>query len=220
MSKYQVVEKFLSINGEGKHVGKLAVFIRFKGCNLKCNYCDTSWANETDAPYTELTKEEIKDYIMMNNVNHVTITGGEPLLQKNIKELLKYLTRDTEIIIEIETNGSIFIEPFIMDKVEFTLDYKPKGSGIEMAMNTENYAHLRKNDTVKFVCSSIQDLQESKSIMDTYNLYSKCHLYLSPVFDRIEPAKMVQFMISNNMNNVKLQLQLHKFIWHPDEKGV
>lgn len=221
MPKYKVVEKFSSINGEGKYAGKLAVFIRFKGCNLDCNYCDTTWANEKNAPYDELTEVQILDYIKKSRINHVTITGGEPLLQRNMYELLAYITNyDKNIIVEIETNGSIDIKPFIMNNVEFTLDYKLEGSGVKIAMNVANYAHLSQNDTVKFVCSSIKDLREAKEIMDTYNLYEKCHIYISPVFDRIEPCDIVDFMVNENINNARLQLQLHKFIWNPDERGV
>ena len=98
---YNVVEKFVSINGESKFAGQLAVFIRFRGCNLNCVYCDTKWANTADAPAEQMTKEEIYDYIKSTGVRNVTLTGGEPLLQKCIQELLEYLAKDKDIRIEI-----------------------------------------------------------------------------------------------------------------------
>lgn len=86
MKAYQVVESFVSINGEGRRAGQLALFIRFAGCNLRCSYCDTMWANEPGVAYTWMTKEEIYDLVRESGVENVTITGGEPLLQKDIKE--------------------------------------------------------------------------------------------------------------------------------------
>ena len=87
----KVVEKFTSINGEGTRAGELAVFVRFKGCNLRCSYCDTMWANEPDCPYEEETPEEILNYVLGTEIRNVTLTGGEPLLQKDIRELIHLL---------------------------------------------------------------------------------------------------------------------------------
>jgi 7-carboxy-7-deazaguanine synthase len=87
----KVVEKFTSINGEGTRAGELAVFIRFKGCNLRCSYCDTMWANEPECPYKEETPEEILNYVLGTGIHNVTLTGGEPLLQKDIRDLIHLL---------------------------------------------------------------------------------------------------------------------------------
>ena len=100
-AEYQVVEHFVSINGEGPLAGQLAVFIRFKGCNLSCAYCDTKWANEGDAPFIPMTAEEIHQYILGTGVRNVTLTGGEPLLQPHIIELLAFLTADPLSLIHI-----------------------------------------------------------------------------------------------------------------------
>ncbi|WP_346685089.1 radical SAM protein, partial [Anaerostipes butyraticus] len=88
MESYQVVETFVSINGEGKKAGRLAMFIRLKGCNLNCSYCDTKWANERKAPYELMRTDQIIDKIKNSGVSLVTLTGGEPLLDKNIGELI------------------------------------------------------------------------------------------------------------------------------------
>lgn len=219
---YKVVEKFLSINGEGRRAGQLATFVRFKGCNLNCEYCDTKWANAKDASYTEMSAEEIYQYIKSTGSKNCTLTGGEPLLQENIRELLELLSEDRELRVEIETNGSVDLRPFadIDNPPSFTMDYKLAGSGMEETMFLQNFDILTEKDTVKFVVSSVKDLEKSKDIIEKYNLTKKCGVYLSPVFGKIEPVTMVEFLINNKMNDVNIQLQLHKIIWSPDTKGV
>ena len=217
----KVVEKFVSINGESRRAGELAVFIRFRGCNLRCCYCDTKWANEKDCEFEELTVEEIESYIISTNVKNVTLTGGEPLLQPEMGSLLKALAEHPEIRVEIETNGSISIEPFCNDyRPGFTMDYKLPESGSENDMCLENFCLLKNTDTVKFVCGSIGDLEKAKYIIEKYNLTKVCAVYISPVFDKIEPADMVSYMIENNLNDIKLQIQMHKVIWDPNLRGV
>lgn len=219
---YKVVEKFVSINGEGKKAGQLAVFIRFKGCNLNCSYCDTRWANEKDADYTLMSAEDIYKYIRETGVKNCTLTGGEPLLQENIKKLLELLAKDKFLRVEIETNGSIDLSPFtdIENRPSFTMDYKQPSSNMENNMCLSNFHLLDKRDTVKFVSGSRNDLEKAKEIIEKYNLTEKCSVYLSPVFGCIEPAEMVDFLMENKMNDVNIQLQLHKFIWDKDARGV
>lgn len=219
---YDVVEKFVSINGEGVKAGQLAIFIRFKGCNLKCDYCDTKWANEADVLFSAMSGNDIYKAIKQSGVKNVTLTGGEPLLQKNIKELLILLSKDNELSVEIETNGSVLLKDFcdIKNRPSFTMDYKLATSGMENYMNTDNFKLLNMKDTVKFVVGSIEDLKRAKEIMDEYDLTRRCHVYLSPVFGRIELPKIVDFMIENKLNDVNMQLQMHKFIWDPDKRGV
>ena len=109
MSKYEVVEKFVSINGEGTKAGQLAVFIRFKGCNLNCKYCDTKWANEQGTPSQPMTEKEILDYVLSTGVKNVTLTGGEPLLREGIENVITVLA-ENNLNIEIETNGSVYLD--------------------------------------------------------------------------------------------------------------
>lgn len=222
MEKLNVAEKFVSINGEGTKAGQPAVFIRFTGCNLDCEYCDTKWVNEENAPYTEMTAEEIYSYIKNTGIKNVTLTGGEPLIQKNIKPLLETIAKDKELFCEIETNGSIDLKPFcdIENRPSFTMDYKLSASGMERFMNHDNFSVLDMRDTVKFVSGSVKDLSRAKEIMDKYSLYGKTNLYISPVFGEITPFEIVNFMMENRLNYVNLQLQLHKIIWDPDKRGV
>ena len=219
---FKIAEKFISINGEGTKAGQTAVFIRFVGCNLNCSYCDTKWANEKNASFTQMTAEQIIDYINSTGIKNVTITGGEPLIQNNIKNLLKLISNEKDISCEIETNGSIDLSEFVNidNRPSFTMDYKLPSSGMEKFMNTNNLSLLTKHDTVKFVSGNIKDLERAKEIMDKYNLYNKTNLYISPVFGSIQPVEIVNFMIENKLNNVNLQLQLHKIIWNAEMRGV
>lgn len=219
MGKFKIVEKFLSINGEGTKAGQLAVFLRFQGCNLNCGYCDTKWANEKEAPFVLMEEEELVSYVLEQNVQNVTLTGGEPLLQKGIESLIQSLLQKN-MLIEIETNGSIEIAPFQKKNVILTMDYKLPSSGMEQCMKLENMELLRKEDTVKFVIGSTEDLETAKIIITKYGLTNRCHVYFSPVFGQIEPVEIVQFMEKYRLNGVNFQLQLHKFIWEPDKRGV
>lgn len=221
--KYKVAEWFVSINGEGTRAGELAVFVRLCGCNLRCSYCDTMWANTMDAPHTEMTAEEIRRTILETGVRNVTLTGGEPLLHPNAKELLECLLQDDKLSVEIETNGSMCIGDFLgsAHRPLFTLDYKLPSSCMEEHMRfEENLPFLEKDDTIKFVAGSEDDLIRAAELIEKYDLCSRCHVYLSPVFGKIEPADIVEFMKNENLNGVRLQLQLHKFIWDPMAKGV
>ncbi|MBE5919348.1 MAG: putative 7-carboxy-7-deazaguanine synthase QueE [Pseudobutyrivibrio ruminis] len=222
MSVFHVVEKFVSINGEGQHAGELAVFVRLRGCNLKCSYCDTRWACTEDAKAEEMTEAEIVSYVISTGVKRVTLTGGEPLLADNAIDLLEAFAAHKDIIIEIETNGSVDIHPFaeIDNPPAFTLDYKLKGSGMEDRMLTDNFKYLKSKDTVKFVCSDVSELDRVCEIVDKYRISDKCTALISPVFGRIEPADMVDYLITHKRNDIRLQLQLHKFIWDPNKRGV
>lgn len=223
MTQFKVVEKFVSINGEGTVAGQLAVFVRFAGCNLNCSYCDTQYANKSDAVFQYMTSDEIYNYIKETKVRNVTLTGGEPLMQPGIIELLEVLSKDRELSVEIETNGSIPLKNFSSIKEnppKFTMDYKLQGSNMENKMLLENFEVLEAKDTVKFVVGSMRDLERAKKIIEEYNLVDKVHVYFSPVFGSINPEEIVEFMKNNNMNKVNLQLQLHKIIWAPEKRGV
>lgn len=217
----KVVEIFTSINGEGPCAGELAVFVRFQGCNLRCSYCDTMWANEPDCPYAEQTPDEIVDTILQSGITNVTLTGGEPLLQPEMPALLALLAAHPALRVEVETNGAVALAPFCdAARPVFTMDHKLPSSGCEGAMRLNNFALLGPEDTVKFVCGSLEDLERAALISQEYGLTERCHVYLSPVFGAIEPVEMVEYMIAHRLNGVRLQLQLHKFIWDPNQRGV
>jgi len=222
MAQYKVVEKFVSINGEGPLAGQLAVFIRFQGCNLACSYCDTSWANTENATFTPKSEVDLYHYIKETGIKNVTLTGGEPLLQPDIIDLLTLLTSDLDLNVEIETNGSIDLSPFtqMSHPPAFTMDYKLPGSLMESNMLVSNFELLTKKDTVKFVIGSLEDFKVARDIIHRHVLVGKCKVYLSAVFGKIDLKDIVELMKVNNMNGVNLQLQMHKVIWNPNEKGV
>lgn len=224
MGTFKLAESFVSINGEGRFAGELALFMRFVGCNLQCDWCDTKWANGTDAPYTEKTVGQLAEIARSAaeeyGLHRVTLTGGEPLLQKDIAALINSLN-DIGIDVEIETNGSVAISPVAENctvRPVFTMDYKLPSSGMESRMCLENFRHLKDSDTLKFVCASREDLERAAAVFEKYK--PVCKVYLSPVFGRIEPKDMVEFMKEKKLGRVNLQLQLHKFIWDPNERGV
>ena len=221
---YNIIEKFLSIDGEGPTAGEIATFIRFGGCNLSCVWCDTAYSIDKNTKGELLTKEEIYNFIKNNGATNVTITGGEPLIQEDIEDLICFLAQDLNLLIHIETNGSIPITSFKkiteLNNVSFIVDYKLPGSNMEDKMNLINYELISKKDVCKFVIDSWEDLLRSKEIIDKYNLIEKCQVYFSPITSNIEPTLIVEFMKTNKMNHIKLQIQLHKIIWSPKTRGV
>ncbi|MCH4187237.1 MAG: radical SAM protein [Megasphaera sp.] len=208
-NKLNVNEIFDSIDGEGKRTGELATFIRLTGCNLRCAYCDTTYA------FHEGHEMSVHDIAEKVTYQRVTVTGGEPLCQ-DIHGLLQTLEGHD---INIETNGSIDITPYMKyDHVFFTIDYKCSSSGMSQAMLKENFTRLRQRDVLKFVVGSTADLQEAKHL--TEKLQPHCAIYVSPVFGAIRPAQIVDFMKEYAMINWKIQVQLHKVIWDPEARGV
>ncbi len=221
MCCFRVAEKFISINGEGPRAGELAVFLRFCGCNLNCGYCDTRWANTADVKHELATTEELVAYVKSTGIKNVTLTGGEPLLQADIARLIELLgAAGAEV--EIETNGSVPLKDIvaISPRPAVTADYKLPSSGMEKYMLTENFSYLTLQDAVKFVVGDKCDLLRAEEIINGYGLINRCRVYFSPVFGKIKPVEIVEFMKERKLKGVRLQLQLHKIIWNPDRRGV
>ncbi len=215
-----IVEKFLSIDGEGPTAGELAVFVRFTGCNLRCSWCDTVYSFDTIAE--TLSPDEVYEYIKSQNIKNVTLTGGEPLIQPEIDELLELLDKDSSLLVHIETNGAVDASEFKQKykNISFVFDYKLPKSGMADRMCESNLLIADKNDVYKFVVGSEADLAVAYDVIGKYSLIENTRVYLSPVLGSIEPERIVEFMKDKNMNGVRLQLQLHKFIWDKDKKGV
>lgn len=219
--EYKVVEIFQSINGEGMKAGELSVFVRMQGCNLCCDYCDTSWANDLNAAYHYMSAQDIIQVIRKERVNNVTLTGGEPLLQPYIGDLLSGLT-NAGFAVEIETNGSVSLRAFVglSPQISFTMDYKLAGSKMEQKMDVSNFSLLTYKDTVKFVVSDREDLIRAYKVTQKYLTEGQCNILLSPVYGKIEPEEIVDFMKEMHWTGARLQLQMHKVIWDPQKRGV
>lgn len=218
---YTLAETYVSINGEGVYAGELTTFLRFPGCNLNCSFCDTQWANQPDTPSKEYTLQQLTQYIQDTGIHNVTMTGGEPLLQPGISELITSLGA-LGYRVEIETNGSVPLDEFaaLSFRPHFTMDYKLPVSGMEDNMHTENFKLLHSRDTVKFVVGNRDDMDRANAIIHEYALTARCHVFFSPVYQAIEPAAIVDYMKEYKLNGVRLQLQLHKYIWDPEQRGV
>lgn len=219
---FPIIEQFLSVDGEGPTAGRLAAFVRFQGCNLRCSWCDTTYSFEQENVTAYRTAEEIYKIIKESGASCVTLTGGEPLLQPEIGSLLKILNEDDSLLTHIETNGSVDITPFVEEfpNLCFIVDYKLEGSNMTAQMNKNNLTAVRPVDTYKFVVSSLKDLQQATDVIRKNRLCERTQVFFSPVLGKIEPAEIVEFMKTERLDKVRLQLQLHKIIWDPAQKGV
>ena len=219
----KVIEKFVSIDGEGPSSGFLSVFLRFSNCNLKCDWCDTkySWENENSI---DMTINEILEYVEKQTTKYITITGGEPLLQKDLKKLLMLLVNKTNKIIHIETNGSINInnlrEKIDDNKIRYIVDYKLSSSKMSKFMDESNFKNVTKNDVYKFVIGSIDDLNESLAIIKENDLSNKTNVYISPILDKVSGDTIIKFLTKNKLFDIKVQIQIHKILWDPSTRGV
>lgn len=217
---YKVNEIFLSIDGEGVRTGLPTVFIRLYGCNLKCSYCDTRYSCE-NSEYKLMSLMDIIEQVLSYGVPRVTLTGGEPLIHDGVKDLINSLVVNG-IEVNIETNGAVDLDDFweykYNSKVIFTMDYKCASSGMEDKMKLWNLKLLQPKDVIKFVVSNYNELEKMEYILEESEC--KAQPYVSPVFGAIEPKELVEYVLDNNLNNVTVQVQLHKIIWNPNMRGV
>lgn len=223
MIRYKIIEKFVSIDGEGPMAGGLATFIRFENCNLQCNWCDTAYAWNSPS-YEEMSADDILAYIESTGVKRVTLTGGEPLIQEGIEDLLLKLSRIDGLLVHIETNGSVAIQStkatLPATNIRYIVDYKLPDSGMTDHMDSSNLTAVGSKDVYKFVVASIKDLSKAREIIQSNQLDERCRVYISPVSNRIAPTQIIEYMKQHKMHRVRFQLQMHKIIWSPDTRGV
>jgi len=209
-----VNEIFKSIQGESWFAGLPCVFVRLTGCNLRCNYCDTTYAYEGGE---ELSVEELLQRVEAYTCPMVDITGGEPLLQDETPELAEALLQKARTVL-VETNGSLDID--ILPKgIVRIVDVKCPDSGQSEKMFWENMDRLMKTDEVKFVLQSRHDYEWAKSVVDDYELLQRCMVLFSPAFGILPPSTLAEWILADGLT-VRLNLQLHKYIWSPDKRGV
>ena len=218
----RLAESFLSINGEGLYVGYLAHFIRLSGCILKCSYCDTAWAQDSKVG-TETNPEALLDLLEDSPVKHVTLTGGEPLASKGVMDFIKEVLEKTDMELEIETSGGVALKPFIDafgsdSRLHFTVDYKLPSSLMQGNMIPENYPLLRKGDVVKYVIGTEEDLQKAIDHLSSWQ--SEATPIFSPIYGKMEASRLVEMVKDKALSQVRVQLQLHKYIWDPNLQGV
>jgi 7-carboxy-7-deazaguanine synthase len=211
----KVNEIYFSIQGESSKTGLPCVFIRLTYCNLRCSYCDTEYAfyEGKDLSVIEIISE-VKSY----QCKLVEITGGEPLVQMDeCLELMKILC-DEGFEVMIETGGSLPIKD-IDKRVMIIMDLKCPSSGMEKKNYYENIEFLKPTDEIKFVIGDRDDFEWSRELIRHYALNDKCGVLLSVVFGKLEPVTLVNWIIEDKLD-VRYQLQMHKYIWHPETKGV
>ena len=219
MSKAElyVVEQFLSVQGESSYAGKLCWFIRLAGCNLNCSYCDTTYAKKT-MDGVPIAIDVLVEKAIASKAEIIEVTGGEPLLQAETVELCEKLLT-TGLTILIETNGSLPLDQ-LPDSVIKVMDVKLPSSGESGNILYDNFTMLHPADEVKFVIANRADYDFAKNIIEQYlSVDLTREILFSPVWDQITPATLARWVVADKLQ-VRVQLQLHKYIWPPEMRGV
>ena len=213
--KLKINEIYLSVQGESTWAGLPCVFVRLTGCDSRCSYCDTEYAFYEGS---RKSLDQVFDEVLRFECPLVEITGGEPLLQKSVLSLMAALC-DADRTVLIETSGAHDISG-IDPRVHRIMDLKTPSSG-EVARNLyANIAFLNHRDEVKFVIGSRDDYEWSREQIEYHQLANRVKaVLLSPVFGRIEPREIVEWMLEDRLS-ARFQLQIHKFIWDPRARGV
>lgn len=210
----KLYEIYTSISGETHHAGRPTTLVRFAGCDLRCSYCDTAHAFSGGA---DVSVDAIVAECKARSAPLVLLTGGEPLLQRDLPELAARLLGEGFAVM-IETGGHRDIAS-LPEGVEVILDMKTPDSGESHKMFLPNLDRVDENDAVKFVIGSRGDYEWSKKIIADHGLERRCHVLLSPSFGVLEPKLLVEWMLADKLH-ARLNLQIHKFVWAPETRGV
>ncbi|HVI73867.1 MAG TPA: radical SAM protein [Anaeromyxobacteraceae bacterium] len=209
----RVTEIFFSIQGEGTRAGRPCVFVRFTGCDLRCGYCDTAYAFHGGR---DLTRAEILAEVARHRCKLVLLTGGEPLLQRELPELAQdLLSRGYEVT--VETHGQRPTEA-LPPQVVRIVDVKTPGSG-EMTTDFGYLDRLRPHDEVKFVVCSEEDWRWSLDVIRRHRLEGRVPLLVSPVHGAVDAKDLARWILESGVE-ARLNLQLHKIVWGADARGV
>jgi len=207
-------EIFFSIQGESTRIGLPCVFVRLTSCDLRCTWCDTTYAfNEGTEMSLDVIIKKVEEY----KCKLVEITGGEPLLQANVHLLMKRLC-DAHYDVMIETGGHRDISG-VDPRVKRIMDIKCPGSLMDKRNRWENIEALTAQDEVKFVIADEIDYEWAKKIIQKYNLTTRCTILMSPVFSNLENRTLAEWILRDHLH-VQFQLQMHKYIWEPTTRGV
>ncbi len=208
-----VAEIFHSIQGESSHSGWPCVFVRLAGCNLRCTWCDTQYAY---AGGKIMSVAEAVERVRAFGCARVEVTGGEPLLQEQTPELVARLLHKGHLVL-IETNGSQNIS-LVPPGAVIIMDVKPPSSGESGAMDRDNFNRLRPGDELKFVIAGFEDYKWAAALIREAGPF-QCVVHFAPVFGVLDPSVLVGWILKDRLN-VRLNLQLHKYIWPPETRGV
>lgn len=212
----RVNEIFYSIQGESTFAGFPCIFIRMTGCNLRCTYCDTTYAYEEG---DDIQLESILTTIKKFDCSLIEVTGGEPLIQNETPELISALIKNGYIVL-LETNGSQDISAVDTRCIRI-VDIKCPSSGMDNKNYWKNLDYITLNDQLKFVIAHRQDYLYAKKVLDTPAIKArkKLLIHFSPVFNKIDLKDLAEWILADNLP-VRLQIQLHKYIWGEHTKGV
>ena len=210
----RVTEIFHSIQGESSYAGQPCIFVRLTGCPLRCTWCDTEYAFYGG---TEQPIDDILAKVDSFGCRLVEVTGGEPLAQSDALPLISTLC-DRGYQVLIETSGAIDIAS-VDRRAHVILDVKCPGSGMTDRMYWPNLNQLTMKDEAKFVLADRKDYDWAREIIAKYELTTRCSVLMSPVFGSLEPRQLAEWVLADRLP-VRFQLQLHKWIWAPDMRGV
>jgi len=211
--RLKVCEIFRSIQGESSHAGWPCIFVRLTGCNLRCRYCDTTYAYEGGE---DLSPRQVLERIEALGEGLMEFTGGEPLLQEAAVDLMNSLARLGRRVL-VETNGSLDISPLAPEVIAI-IDLKGPGSGESDKMDMRNLSRLRPHDELKFVIGGPDDYAHLRALLPQIDT-SRNTVNVSPLYGVLAPADLAAWILADGLN-VRLNLQQHKFIWNPDARGV
>ena len=210
----EICETFVSIQGESSFAGLACFFLRLAGCPLDCAWCDTLYAKE---PGQRISLASLIDRAASIGVKLVEVTGGEPLAQPGAPALLTKLC-DAGHTVLLETSGAMSLAP-VDERVHIIMDIKPPSSNMQDRMLWENLDLLKPSDEIKLAVADRADYDYAREIISRHDLASRCHLLLSTVEGRVSPQEVVEWMLADRLP-VRFQLQMHKYIWPPDTRGV
>lgn len=216
--QFNVSEVFYSIQGEGTRAGRPCTFVRLQGCTLRCTWCDTPYALDHRVSEKMMTGAEILRRIEDIGCRFVEFTGGEPLEQPGVVPLMTLLC-DMGYEVAVETGGHLDTQ-FLDPRVIAIIDVKCPDSKMDSLNYLDNLTRLRPHDEIKFVVASRQDYDYARAILQEYNLSSRCAAVLmSCVFGTLEFRTLVEWILADHLD-VRFQLQQHKFVWDPNQRGV
>ncbi len=227
--KVPMVEIYETIEGEGNKAGYPTIFVRVFHCNLRCTWCDTPYSYAPAVPEYTASVREIMNKVADYKSRYICLTGGEPLIHREKSAALIYHLFNLPQVedIHIETNGAIDLAPFHefrqqlpqgIQKIRFIMDYKLPSSGEQEKMIESNFSAMTHFDEIKFVIGSDEDFEAALQVIKRHAI--KGTILMSPLWETMQPHQLADKIINHQLYHVKLNIQMHKLIWDPQQRGV